>query len=105
MQVVTFETNSKEYHGSLLKYTCEVNGVQVELPSNTLGILRHITSLVNRLYDMDYHFQRISGECGFKLWDKVINENISPSVAIGLNNKYNRGYVVKVHETTLIWFK
>jgi len=65
----------------------------VELPSNTLGILRHITSLVNRPYDMDYHFQRISGECGFKLWDKVINENISP--AVGFNNKYDRGYVLK----------
>ena len=57
------------------------------------------------LYDMDYHFQRISGECGFKLWDKVINENISPAVAVGFNNKYDRGYVAKTHETTLIWIK
>jgi len=57
------------------------------------------------LYDMDYHFQRIARECGFRLWDKVINENISPSVAIGFNNRYNRGYVSKTHETTLIWVK
>ena len=59
----------------------------------------------NGLYDMDYHFQRIAEECGFRLWDKVINENSSPAVATGFNDKYNRGYVAKVHETTLIWCK
>jgi len=59
----------------------------------------------NGLYDMDYHFQRIAQDAGFRLWDKVINENSSPAVATGFNDKYNRGYVAKVHETTLIWCK
>ena len=59
----------------------------------------------NGLYDMDSHFQRIAQDTGFRLWDKVINENSSPAVATGFNDKYNRGYVAKVHETTLIWCK
>ena len=56
-------------------------------------------------HNMDYHFQRITEECGFRLWDKVINENSSPVVTTGFNEKYNRGYVTKTYETTLIWFK
>ena len=31
MRVITFETNPKEYHDGLLKYTCEKNGFQLEL--------------------------------------------------------------------------
>ena len=53
-------------------------------------------------HNMDYHFQRITKECGFRLWTKVINENSSPTVTTGFNDKYNRGYVAKTHET--IWF-
>ena len=34
MRVVTFETNPKEYHDGLLKYTCGVNDV----PLQVLGI-------------------------------------------------------------------
>ena len=31
MRVVTFETDPKEYHDGLLKYTCEVNGVALKV--------------------------------------------------------------------------
>ena len=56
-------------------------------------------------HNMDYHFQRISEGCGFWLWDKVINENSSPTMTTGFNVKYNRGYVAKAHETILIWYE
>ena len=51
MRVVTFETDPKEYHDGLLKYTCEVNGV----PLKVLGIGEEWVGVKQKIFGyLDY---------------------------------------------------
>ena len=56
-------------------------------------------------FDMDYIFQNIARKNGLILWDKMLTENRSPFLGFTFRRNYKKGFLNKVHETTLVFVK
>lgn len=55
--------------------------------------------------DMDFDFQMIARECGFKLWDKLTNQLHTPFASVNFQRNYIHKCVQKNYEVNLVFCK
>ena len=55
--------------------------------------------------DMDFDFQLIARECGFKLWDKLTNQLHTPFASVNFQRNYIHKCVQKNYEVNLVFCK
>jgi hypothetical protein len=55
--------------------------------------------------DMDFDFQMVARECGFKLWDKLTNQLHTPFASVNFQRNYIHKYVQKNYEVNLVFCK
>jgi DNA modification methylase len=59
----------------------------------------------NGIVDMDFEFQKIAKEAGFKLWDKLTNHLQTPFASVNFQRNYIHKYVQKNYEVNLVFCK
>ena len=59
----------------------------------------------NGIVDMDFEFQKIAKEVGFKLWDKLTNHLQTPFASVNFQRNYIHKYVQKNYEVNLVFCK
>jgi len=55
--------------------------------------------------DMDFDFQMVARECGFKLWDKLTNQLHTPFASVNFQRNYIHKCVQKNYEVNLVFCK